>query len=70
MKPIAYVASPLGFSEAGRLFYNTTLIPLIAKIGFEIRDPWTLTSAELINSVQALSYGQEKKIDGLKLIPL
>lgn len=61
MKPIAYVASPLGFSEAGVFFYDTVLIPLIVKIGFEIRNPWTLTPRELIDSVQALPYGQERK---------
>ncbi|MCK5123313.1 MAG: nucleoside 2-deoxyribosyltransferase [Candidatus Pacebacteria bacterium] len=61
MKPVAYVASPLGFSEAGKLFYDTVLIPLIAEIGFEIRDPWTLTPREFIDPVQALPYGEEKR---------
>lgn len=60
MKPIAYVASPFGFSEAGRLFYEV-LKELIAEAGFEIRDPWTLTPKEQIDSVQELPYGQEKK---------
>lgn len=61
MKPVVYIASPLGFSEAGGLFHDTVLMPLIAEIGFEIRNPWTLTSRELIDSVQALPYGQEKR---------
>ena len=61
MKPIAYIASPLGFSEAGRLFLGTILMPLIDKIGFKIRDPWALTPEKLIDSVQALPYGREKK---------
>ncbi|MCK5466406.1 nucleoside 2-deoxyribosyltransferase [Candidatus Parcubacteria bacterium] len=61
MKPIAYIASPLGFSEAGRLFLGMILMPSIDKIGFEIRDPWALTPEKLINSVQALPYGQEKR---------
>ena len=61
MKPVAYIASPLGFSEAGELFHNTVLMPLIAEIGFEIRNPWTLTPRELIDSVQVLPYGQEKR---------
>lgn len=60
-KPIAYLAGPLGFSEAGRSFHNTVLIPLVTEIGFEVRDPWVLTPAELINSVLTLPYGQKKK---------
>ncbi len=61
MEPVVYVASPLGFSEVGRLFYYTVLLPLITKLGFKILDPWVLTPAELINSVQALPDGQKKK---------
>ncbi len=60
-KPIAYLASPLGFSEVGMKFYQETFKPAITKIGFEILDPWELTPAELINSVQSLPYGQERK---------
>ena len=60
-KPIAYLAGPLGFSEVGRLFHKTVLVPLVIEIGFEIRDPWILTPAELINSALKLPYGQEKK---------
>ncbi len=60
-KLVAYIASPLGFSEAGRLFYKTVFLPLIAEVGFVILDPWELTPARLINSVQNLPYGQEKK---------
>lgn len=37
------------------------LIPLVIKIGFEIRDPWKLTPDELINSAIKLPYGQKKK---------
>jgi len=68
-KPIAYLAGPLGFSEVGRLFHNTVLVPLVAEIGFEIRDPWVLTPAELINSALALPYGQKKKKHGTVLTP-
>lgn len=60
-KQVAYLAGPLGFSEAGMEFYKTIFKPAIVKIGFEILDPWELTSSELINSVQNLPYGQERK---------
>ena len=59
--PIAYIASPLGFSEAGRLFYNNVLVPMIKQIGFEVRDPWTLTPQKTIDFAAKLPYGQEKK---------
>jgi nucleoside 2-deoxyribosyltransferase len=35
-----YVASPLGFSEAGRYFLKESFMPLLRKMNFEILDPW------------------------------
>jgi nucleoside 2-deoxyribosyltransferase len=60
-KPIAYAAGPLGFSEAGRLFHNNVLIPILKEIGFEVLDPWILTPQKTIDSALTLPYGQEKK---------
>ncbi|OHA05170.1 MAG: hypothetical protein A2934_04400 [Candidatus Sungbacteria bacterium RIFCSPLOWO2_01_FULL_47_10] len=59
--PIAYAAGPFGFSEAGRLFHYTVIIPMLWEIGFEVRDPWVLTPQEHIDSVLALPYGRERK---------
>ncbi|MDP1689401.1 MAG: nucleoside 2-deoxyribosyltransferase [bacterium] len=56
-----YLAGPLGFSEAGRLFHNSVLIPMLQGCGFEVLDPWTLTSQKLIDSALQLPYGQKKK---------
>jgi hypothetical protein len=33
-----YLAGPLGFSEAGRCYYDGTLVPEIARLGHEILD--------------------------------
>jgi nucleoside 2-deoxyribosyltransferase len=60
-KPAAYLASPLGFSEVGRFFYEKTLLPLVKEAGFEVLDPWTLTPQTLIQPVLALPYGEEKR---------
>jgi nucleoside 2-deoxyribosyltransferase len=60
-EPSAYLASPLGFSEAGRLFYQSTLLPLARDTGFKTLDPWTLTPQALINAVLALPYGEERR---------
>jgi nucleoside 2-deoxyribosyltransferase len=39
----AYCASPLGFSEAGRVFLYEKLIPAIERSGITVIDPWKLT---------------------------
>jgi nucleoside 2-deoxyribosyltransferase len=40
-----YVASPLGFTEAGREYYARVYLPALARV-VEPVDPWTLTHAE------------------------
>jgi len=49
-----YVASPFGFSEAGRDFMYRKLIPEIKRAGFEVIDPWKLTNQEYIDEILAL----------------
>ncbi len=56
-----YIASPFGFSEAGRSYMYGTVIPVIADLGYEIIDPWQLTSKELIMEVTAMPFGVEKR---------
>jgi nucleoside 2-deoxyribosyltransferase len=56
-----YIASPLGFSEAGSTFYNNTLIPQVKSLGHEVLDPWKLTDSKKINAVLAMPYGPEKR---------
>jgi nucleoside 2-deoxyribosyltransferase len=56
-----YMASPLGFSEAGRLFYDGTLIPEVVRLGFEVVDPWTLTDQAKMKAVQNVPYGQARR---------
>jgi len=56
-----YLASPLGFSEAGRAFYKDTLIPEVKRLGFEVIDPWVLTDQAKIDAVQKLPYGPERR---------
>ena len=56
-----YVASPLGFSQAGRHFHDAVLLPLVRGLGFEVLDPWSLTDPRLITAVQAMPYGTERR---------
>jgi nucleoside 2-deoxyribosyltransferase len=46
-RPRCYVASPLGFTEAGRDYYNRVYLPALAEV-VEVVDPWSFTTpAEL-----------------------
>jgi nucleoside 2-deoxyribosyltransferase len=56
-----YLASPLGFSEAGRRFYNAVLVPFVESLGYEVLDPWTLTDSRKIQAVQGMPYGPAKR---------
>ena len=55
-----YIASPLGFSEPGRLFYGTVLIPALEKNGFAVLDPWASPAAEQVAAAQALDDSAER----------
>lgn len=55
-----YIASPLGFSEAGRYFMYEKLIPIVAGTGLEIIDPWKLTPQFMIDKVMNITDGQSR----------
>ena len=61
------MASPLGFSEAGREFYYNKLIPMISDIGFDVLDPWSITSKQEIENINSMQYGTEKKLSWQRL---
>jgi nucleoside 2-deoxyribosyltransferase len=56
--PRCYLASPLGFSEAGRHYYAEVLLPALSKL-VEPVDPWALASEEEIAA--ALDAGTERE---------
>jgi nucleoside 2-deoxyribosyltransferase len=45
MLPRCYVASPLGFTEAGRRYHQEVYLPALARVVDPV-DPWSLTTAE------------------------
>src|SRR5438132_11499857 len=55
-----YMAGPLGFSEAGRHFYNSVFVPFVAGLGYEVLHPWTLTDPHKIEAVKPPPYGSER----------
>ena len=61
MKKAIYIASPLGFSEVGRLFMHEKIFPIVKKVGLEIIDPWVLTPQEEIAATLSLPYGLERQ---------
>lgn len=58
-KPRCYVASPLGFSEAGRHYYRQVLLPALAH-HVEPVDPWSLVSDQEIE--RAAEAGGEREM--------
>lgn len=58
-RPRCYVASPLGFTEAGRHYYADVYLPALAQV-VEVVDPWALTQPWEIE--QALAAGRERDI--------
>lgn len=54
-----YVASPLGFSEAGRHYYSNVLLPRLASL-VEPVDPWSLVTDDEIGA--ALDDGREREL--------
>jgi len=62
-----YVASPLGFSESGRLFLYEKLIPLFVQLNLTCIDPWKLTPDSLIETVNKIENVIEKKREWIKL---
>jgi len=62
-----YLAGPLGFSEAGRLFGHTVLIPVLHRLGHEVLDPWQLIEERKIDAVRAMPYGLGRRAAWRKL---
>lgn len=60
LKKRIYIASPLGFSEAGRFFMYEKIIPLVEKTGLEVIDPWKLTAQHLIDNIIKMPEGSSR----------
>jgi nucleoside 2-deoxyribosyltransferase len=56
-----YLAGPLGYSEAGRHFHNTVLVPFVRGLGYEVLDPWTLTDPRKVEALQKMPDGPERR---------
>jgi nucleoside 2-deoxyribosyltransferase len=56
-----YLAGPLGFSEAGRAFYNGEFVPKVRSLGFGILDPWSLTPQSEVDAVANRPEGPKRR---------
>lgn len=57
-RPRCYIASALGFSEAGRHYYEQVYLPALREVVAPV-DPWALTSAEEL--ADAAAQGRERE---------
>lgn len=57
-RPRCYIASPLGFSEAGRYYYHEVYLPALAQ-AVELVDPWSLV--DLDELARSRSMGRERE---------
>jgi nucleoside 2-deoxyribosyltransferase len=62
-----YLAGPLGFSEAGRAFYNGEFVPKVRALGFVVLDPWSLTPQSEVDAVANMPDGPERRAAWRKL---
>lgn len=58
-RPSCYIASPLGFSEAGRYYYGQILLPALEKL-IEPVDPWALVTDREVAA--AVDTGNEREM--------
>jgi nucleoside 2-deoxyribosyltransferase len=68
--PRCYVASPLGFSEPGRHYLDSVLLPALREV-VEVVDPWSFPSAGAVAGRSlALELGRRnaEAIDGCSLL--
>ena len=56
-----YLAGPLGFSEAGRAFHESAVVPEVRRLGHVPLDPWKPANAAEIEAVAGMPYGVAKR---------
>jgi nucleoside 2-deoxyribosyltransferase len=62
MPKAIYIASPLGFSAVGRLYYRDVLLPAVKEAGLRALDPWAPKHARDsgLSSALKLPVGEER----------
>jgi nucleoside 2-deoxyribosyltransferase len=55
-----YLASPLGFSAAGRYYYADVLLPAVAAAGLSTLDPWYDPDQQIVTALAIVDAGQRE----------
>ncbi len=59
LRPACYVASPLGFTEAGRIYYRDVYLPALAEVVDPV-DPWSWVTSHDLS--EAVATGREREL--------
>lgn len=62
VRPLCYLASPLGFTEAGRFYYERVYLPAVAAV-VEPVDPWALTDDDELARARAAGRARELALE-------
>lgn len=62
-----YIASPFGFTEAGRLFLYEKIVPVFNDINLIIIDPWKLTPENMFEEVNNIENSDLKRAELTRL---
>jgi nucleoside 2-deoxyribosyltransferase len=57
-RPRCYIASPLGFTEGGRHYYQTVYLPALARLVVPV-DPWALASPDEVAAAHTVAGQRE-----------
>jgi nucleoside 2-deoxyribosyltransferase len=61
-RPRCYIASPLGFTEAGRYYYANVYVPALSAV-VEPVDPWALTTDEEVAEAHRVGRARELALE-------
>ncbi|MDX6705912.1 MAG: hypothetical protein QOI48_1758 [Solirubrobacteraceae bacterium] len=61
-RPLCYIASPLGFTDAGRYYYDSVYLPALSQV-VEPVDPWALTTEAEVTDARASGRERELALD-------
>jgi nucleoside 2-deoxyribosyltransferase len=62
-----YVASPLGFTEPTRVYYESVLLPALRTAGFSPLDPWDNDNPAIAGCMAAVEHASpERRIESLR----
>ena len=60
--PRCYIASPLGFTEAGRHYYREVYLPALSLLVHPV-DPWALTTDQEVEDAHAAGRAREMSLE-------